>query len=205
MLEGQPFLAVVADVAVPEDVDRLVAETLSEFGGVDVLCHNAGGGAFMTIEDSPKSVWDEVIATTLTSAFLLVKACLSPMRERGYGRIVLTSSITGNKTGFAGMTHFGASKAGLTGFMRGAALELAPFGITINAIEPGFIRTQAHEGIGAEALAAIEANIPLGSIGEPDDVANAALFLAAEESRFITGHSMVVDGGLILPELPLTG
>jgi 3-oxoacyl-[acyl-carrier protein] reductase len=147
--------------------------------------------------------WDQVFRTNLTSTFLTVKACLPAMKEQRYGRIVLISSITGARVGYPGLSHYGATKAGMIGFMRTAAVELAEHGITINAVEPGSIRTEALQELGQDAIATMERIIPLGVLGEPEDVGYAALFLASDAARFITGQSIVVDGGQILPEIPL--
>jgi 3-oxoacyl-[acyl-carrier protein] reductase len=144
-----------------------------------------------------------VIDTNLTSTFLAVRACMPVMREQRYGRIVLTSSITGVRTGYPGLSHYSATKAGMLGFMRTAALELAPFGITINAVEPGSIRTEGLAGLGEEAIATMVEHIPVGSLGEPEDIAYTVLFLASDGARFITGQTIVVDGGQTLPELPI--
>jgi 3-oxoacyl-[acyl-carrier protein] reductase len=197
------FLAHAADVGSEADVTALIAATVERFGGIDVLCHNAGIYPEARIEEMVLSEWEEVMTTNLTSTFLLVRRCLASMRERGRGRIVLISSITGSRVGYPGLSHYGATKAGMSGFMRGAALEFATAGITINAVEPGSIRTEGLDGLGAEAIAAMAKYIPVGHVGEPEDIANAVLFLARDEAGFITGQTLVVDGGQTLPELPL--
>ena len=125
------------------------------------------------------------------------------MKKQHYGRIVLTSSITGARVGYPGLSHYASTKAGMIGFMRTAAVELAAHGITMNAVEPGSIRTEALKALGEDAIATMQRIIPLGMLGEPEDVGNAALFLASDAARFITGQSIVVDGGQILPEIPL--
>jgi 3-oxoacyl-[acyl-carrier protein] reductase len=122
------------------------------------------------------------------------------MTKKGAGRIIITSSITGPITGYPGWSHYGASKAGQLGFMRTAAIELAPKNITVNAVMPGNIMTEGLEGNGPEYIAAMEASVPLRRLGTPEDIANAALFFASEEAAYITGQSIVVDGGQILPE-----
>ena len=113
---------------------------------------------------------------------------------------MLTSSITGPVTGFPGWAHYGATKAGMLGFMRTAALEFARHGVTVNAVLPGNIRTEGLTGLGEEYLRRMERSIPLGVLGEPEDVGHAALFLASNEARFITGQTLIVDGGQTLPE-----
>jgi 3-oxoacyl-[acyl-carrier protein] reductase len=130
-----------------------------------------------------------------------VKACLPHMKEEGYGRIVVTSSITGPRVGNPGLAHYAASKAGINGFIRTAAIEFAQHGITINAVEPGNILTPGMDAqIGADYIRAQEQSIPLGRLGEPEDIAHATLFLASDEAKYITGQSIIVDDGQILPE-----
>jgi 3-oxoacyl-[acyl-carrier protein] reductase len=194
---------VVADVTRPEDMTRLADGTLERHGRIDVLCHNVGIYPETPLEDIELEEWDQVLRTNLTSTFLAVKACLPAMKEQRYGRIVLTSSITGARVGYPGLSHYAGTKAGMIGFMRTAAVELAAHGITINAVEPGSIRTEALRELGQDAIATMERVIPLGMLGEPEDVGYAALFLASDAARFITGQSIVVDGGQILPEIPL--
>jgi 3-oxoacyl-[acyl-carrier protein] reductase len=149
--------------------------------------------------------FDRVIATNLRGTFLAVTACLPAMRRAGRGRIVVTSSITGPVTGYPGWAHYGASKAGQLGFVRTAAIELAPHGITINAVMPGNILTEGLAGIGPDYLARMTAAIPMGRLGGVADVANAALFFASDEAGWITGQTLVVDGGQILPEASAEG
>jgi len=195
--------AVVADVTQPEDMTRMAETTLERHGRIDVLCHNVGIYPATPLEELPLDEWELVLRTNLTGTFLAVKACLPAMKRRHYGRIVLTGSITGAHVGYPGLSHYAGTKAGMIGFMRTAAVELAAHGITLNAVEPGSIRTEALGGLGQDAIATMQRVIPLGMLGEPEDVGNAALFLASDAARFITGQSIVVDGGQILPELPL--
>jgi 3-oxoacyl-[acyl-carrier protein] reductase len=122
------------------------------------------------------------------------------MKAKRGGRIILTSSITGPVTGFPGWSHYGASKAGQLGFMRTAAIELAPYGITVNAVLPGNIATEGLAGLGADYIRQMEASVPMRRLGSVADVANAALFFASDEAAYITGQGMVIDGGQILPE-----
>lgn len=202
-LDGDRTVAVAGDVRQPEDLGRAVQTARERFGRLDAFCHDAGIYPETPIADLELDEWHDVIDTNLTSTFLATKACIPVMREQSYGRIVLISSITGVLTGYPGLSHYSASKAGMLGFMRTAALELAPFGVTINAIEPGSIRTEGLDALGQDALAAMVRNIPLGSLGEPEDIAYTALFLASDGARFITGQTVVVDGGQTLPEIPL--
>jgi 3-oxoacyl-[acyl-carrier protein] reductase len=144
--------------------------------------------------------FDQVMGTNLKGMFLTVSACLPAMKQKKNGRIILTSSITGPVTGFSGWSHYGASKAGQLGFMRTAALALAPYGITVNAVLPGNIATEGLAGMGEEYRRSMEAAIPLRRLGSVTDIANAALFFATDEAAYITGQSLVIDGGQILPE-----
>jgi 3-oxoacyl-[acyl-carrier protein] reductase len=146
------------------------------------------------------SDFDAVMATNLKGTFLAVSACLPAMKDKKRGRIILTSSITGPVTGYAGWSHYGASKAGQLGFMRTAAIELAPHGITVNAVMPGNIVTEGLVGLGEDYLRTMAASIPLRRLGSVEDIANAALFFASDEAGYITGQGLVIDGGQILPE-----
>jgi 3-oxoacyl-[acyl-carrier protein] reductase len=181
-------------------MQRMARVAQETHGGIDVLLSNAGIFPSVRIEDMSEQEWDKVHAVNLKGAFLAVKACLPHMKQQQHGRVVLTSSITGPVTGYAGWAHYGATKAGMLGFMRTAALELAPHNVTINAIMPGNIKTGGLEDIGEEYLQQMREAIPLGKLGEPEDVAYAALFLASDEAKYITGQTLIVDGGQILPE-----
>jgi len=172
------------------------------FGSLDILVHNAGVYPEVPLEQMTEADWDLVHDTNLKSAFFALRACLQLLKQSPAGRIVFVSSITGPVTGYPGLAHYGASKAGMDGFMRTAALEVAPFGITVNAVAPGSIATEGLTGLGAEAIAAMEALIPLRRLGHPHDVANAVLYLASDLASFVTGQSVVIDGGQILPEIP---
>jgi 3-oxoacyl-[acyl-carrier protein] reductase len=189
------------DVADQASVDHLVRATLAGFGRIDILVQNAGIYPLTLLPDIPVDEWDRVLAVNLRGCFLAIQACIPPMRAQAYGRIVLTSSITGPRVTSPGHGHYSASKAGINGLIRAAALELAPFGITVNGLEPGNILT---EGAAAERspefLAAMQRSVPLGRLGTPRDVAHAALFLASDEAAYITGTTLIIDGGQILPE-----
>lgn len=189
------------DVAEKADVERLVRQALDLHGRLDVLVQNAGIFPETMLDAIPVEEWDRVLAVNLRGCFLAVQAALVPMRTQRYGRIVLTSSITGPRVVPPGHAHYAASKAGINGLIRAAALEAAPFGITVNGVEPGNILT---EGMRAERspafIAAMERSVPMGRLGTPRDVANAVLFLASDEAAYVTGTTVVVDGGQILPE-----
>jgi 3-oxoacyl-[acyl-carrier protein] reductase len=201
--EGGQARACKADVSVRAEVEAMAGEAIEHFGGIDVLVANAGIFPSVSIEEMTEADWDQVHDVNLKGAFFCVKACAAQMRRQGGGRILLTSSITGPITGFPGWAHYGATKAGMLGFMRTAAIEFARDRITINAVLPGNIRTEGLADVGADYLRRMEASIPLGYLGEPEDIAHAMLFLASEEARYITGQTLVVDGGQTLPESAL--
>jgi len=190
-----------ADMRDQAAVQAAVAAAEERFGGLDILVQNAGMYPETPIEQMTSNDWDLVHQTNLRGTFFAVQACIPAMRARGGGRIVLVSSITGVRTGFPGLAHYGATKAGMNGFMRSAALELASDGITINAVEPGSIRTEGLAALGAPAIAAMEECIPLRRLGQPAEIGTTALFLASDLASYITGQSIVVDGGQTLPEI----
>jgi 3-oxoacyl-[acyl-carrier protein] reductase len=189
-----------ADVSYGRSVQNLTSYAVKRFGKIDIMCSNAGIYPSALLENMNEEDWDKVHGVNLKGTFLMVQACLPHMKQQNYGRIVLVSSITGPITGFPGWSHYGATKAGMLGFMRTAAIELAKYNITVNAILPGNIRTESLDGLGKEYIQRMEASIPMGKLGDPEDVAYCALFLASDEAKYITGQSIVVDGGQILPE-----
>ena len=144
--------------------------------------------------------WDHVSDTNLKGTFLSVKAALPFLKQSEQGRVVITSSITGPITGYPGWTHYGASKAGQLGFMRTAAIELAPHGITVNAVLPGNILTDGLEGAGEAYQNTMAASIPLRRLGVVEDIGHAVLYFASREAGYVTGQTLVVDGGQVLPE-----
>lgn len=189
-----------ADVSDRASLDRAVAKAVATYGGVDVLCANAGIFPSCPLEGMCENDWDAMLNTNLKGTFITVQACLEPLKKSGSGRIIVTSSITGPVTGYPGWSHYAASKAGQMGFVRSAALELAKYGITVNAVKPGNILTEGLEGQGEDYLKTMAASIPVKRLGKPEDIGNAALFLASREAGFITGQGIIVDGGQILPE-----
>ena len=164
------------------------------------MCCNAGIFPAAPLTEMTPDQLEEVLATNLKGTFFIVQAALPALKRSGRGRVIVTSSITGPITGFHGWSHYGASKAGQLGFMRSAALELAKSGITINAVMPGNIITEGLADLGPEYLATMEAAIPLGRLGNIEEIASAALFLATEEAAYITGQTLVIDGGQTIPE-----
>ena len=192
---------VATDVSRKQSVDALVEATLVRFGRIDILVQNAGIYPYTMLPDIPVEEWDAVLGVNLRGCFLAIQACARPMRARKYGRIVLTSSITGPRVTTPGHGHYSASKAGINGLIRAAAIELAPHGITVNGVEPGNIMTEGLQAERApEYIRAMERSVPLGRLGTPRDVAHAVLFLASDEAAYITGTTLIIDGGQILPE-----
>ena len=191
---------VSGDVGDPAAISAMVEVALLRLGGLDVVSANAGIYPESDVADMALDELDRVLNVNLRGTILTVQACLPALRRSTAGRVIVTSSITGIETGIAGMAHYGASKAGQVGFVRSAALELAPDGITINAVLPGNIRTEGLEALGHDYLAAMEASVPVGRLGTPLDIARAVMFFAEESASFITGQTLILDGGQVLPE-----
>lgn len=189
-----------ADVSREADMHAMADAAIKSYGTIDILCANAGIFPAAKLGAMTEADFDTVIGTNLKGTFLSVSACLPAMKTKKFGRIVLTSSITGPVTGYPGWSHYGASKAGQLGFMRTAAIELAAYGITVNAVLPGNIATEGLAGLGEDYVRKMEASVPMRRLGSIMDIANAALFFASDEAAYITGQSLVVDGGQILPE-----
>ncbi|WP_029349685.1 3-oxoacyl-ACP reductase FabG [Bosea sp. 117] len=200
---GANASAFAADVSKTADTIAMAAAALERYGAIDVLCANAGIFPAAKLGAMTEADFDHVIDTNLKGTFLSVSAVLPAMKEKKQGRIVITSSITGPITGFPGWSHYGASKAGQLGFMRTAAIELAPWNITVNAVMPGNIMTEGMEGVGEAYIASTAGCVPMKKLGSVFDIANAALFFASEEAGYITGQGLSIDGGQILPESPL--
>jgi 3-oxoacyl-[acyl-carrier protein] reductase len=197
---GKGASACAGDVTKLADMEAMAKTATERHGGIDVLCANAGVFPQARIEDMSPEQWDEVLDCNLKGSFLSVKACVPFLKKSDQPRIVLTSSITGPVTGFPGWTHYGASKSGQLGFMRTACIELAKYGITVNAVMPGNIVTEGLEGLGADYLETMAASIPLKRLGSVDDIGHAAVYFASREAGYVTGQTIIVDGGQILPE-----
>jgi 3-oxoacyl-[acyl-carrier protein] reductase len=197
--EGQ-VVFVAADVADPDACERMAAEATDRFGGIDVLCANAGVFPDRKLVDMTAEDIDAIFAVNVKGVMLSVKACLPALERSGHGRVILTSSITGPFTGFPGWSHYGATKAALLGFLRTAAIELAAGQITINAVLPGNIVTEGLAELGEDYRRQMEASIPQKRLGAVEDIGHAALFFATDEAGYITGQSLIVDGGQVLPE-----
>ena len=192
----------------PEPFDDLSRQGLGALvdlsaasGGLDILVHNAGGCPWSSIEALEEITLETTLSLNLAACFWLTRAAIPHMRGRGGGRILVTSSVTGPRAAMVGASHYAAAKAGVNGFIRSAALEFARDGITVNGVEPGFIAKPGRGALGNDAtMARIAEDVPLGRMGEADDVAFAMLYLASREAKYVTGQTIIVDGGALLPE-----
>src|SRR3954452_324386 len=189
-----------ADVADRDQCDAVARAAVEHHGGIDVLCANAGIFPKADLETMTRDDLDEVLSTNFYGTVFAVQACLPALEESGRGRVVVTSSITGPITGDPGWSHYGASKAAQLGFIRTAAMELAAKKITINAVLPGNVVSEGLIAAGPEYRAAMEASIPQRKLGTVEDIGHAALFFATDEASYITGQTLVIDGGQVLPE-----
>ncbi len=188
-------LAIAADVSDSAAAAGIVEKTVARFGAVDILVNNAGITRDNVLPRIQDDDFDQVIAVNLRGAFLLLRAVTRPMMKARKGRIVNVSSIVG-LTGNAGQANYAASKAGLIGLTRSAAKELASRNITVNAVAPGFIETDMTAAVREKAFDEMQSRIPLGRIGSAAEVAHAVAFLASDRASYVTGHVLVVDGGL---------
>lgn len=186
-----------ADVSQAADIERLVKQTLDAFGRIDILVNNAGITRDNLLLRMKDDEWDAVLNTNLRGAYLLTKAVLKPMMKARSGRIINMASVIG-LLGNAGQANYAAAKAGLIGFTKSVAREMASRGITANAIAPGYIETDITGALSDEIKAAALANIPAGRLGQPDDVANLVVFLGSDQAAYITGQTFAVDGGMTM-------
>ena len=192
---GKEALAVMADVSLAPDVARLVEKTLSAYKRIDILVNNAGVNRDQLLLRMSEEDWDKVLTVDLKSVFLCTKAVVRHMAKQHWGRIISLSSVVGI-VGNKGQANYAAAKAGIIGFTRAIAKEVASHGVTVNAIAPGFIDTEMTQRLKEEWKQELKRHIPLGAFGSPRDVAEAVAFLASEESRYITGQVLGVDGGM---------
>lgn len=196
---GGSFIA--CDMGEPEAIRAAVEDTTSRFGRLDILAQNAGIFPMNEVIDIPVEEWDQVLAVNLRGSFVATQAALRVMRAQRHGRIVITSSITGNRVVPRAHAHYAASKAGINGFIKAAALENAAFGITVNGVEPGNIMTEGlRDGRSDQFIRSMENSIPMGRLGAPADIAGAVAFLVSDDAAYITGTTITVDGGQTLPE-----
>lgn len=197
---GNGAIGIAGDVTSKNSLKAAYASIVERLGNIDVLSANAGIFPLAMLETMTEAEWDETSDTNLKGTFLSVQAALPYLKKSDQGRIVLTSSITGPVTGFSGWTHYAASKAGQLGFMRTACLELAPYGITVNAVLPGNIITESFSSLGEQHQAAMLATVPLRRLGTVADIGHAVMYFASKEAAYVTGQTIIVDGGQILPE-----
>jgi 3-oxoacyl-[acyl-carrier protein] reductase len=194
---GRTAEAVTLDVTDPVGLQRLPADIVARHGRLDILVSNAGIARDQLVMRMKRDDWDAVLATNLTAMFLLAQSAVRPMLKQRGGRIIAISSVVG-QMGNAGQTNYAASKAGLIGFSKALAREVASRGITVNVVAPGLIETDMTRAIEGKAHTDWETQIPLGRLGTVDDVAAAVCFLASDEASYITGHVLAVNGGMYM-------
>jgi len=193
--KGYDILAVPCDVADFDSCGKAVAEVQNKLGSVDVLVNNAGITRDMTYKKMDKVNWDAVLRTNLDSLFNMSKQVVDAMAERGWGRVINVSSVNGSKGAF-GQTNYSAAKAGVHGFTKALALEVAKKGVTVNTISPGYIGTKMVTAIPQDILdSKILPQIPVGRLGKPEEVAGLIIYLASEEAAFLTGANIAINGG----------
>jgi 3-oxoacyl-[acyl-carrier protein] reductase len=190
---------VTCDIGYREQAHALIQKAIGRLGGLDILVHNAGFFPYATFNQLDDETIDRSVNVNLKACFWLARAALPALLQAHDPRVLVTSSVSGNHANAVGLTHYSATKAGVTGFVRNLALELAPQQITVNAVEPGFVLTERSSAIeNASMVDAAVQQIPMGRGGDPMDIARTMLFLASSEAAYITGQSIVVDGGLTL-------
>ncbi|MCZ6461779.1 MAG: 3-oxoacyl-[acyl-carrier-protein] reductase [Actinobacteria bacterium] len=194
---GGSAIAVQADVGDPDSVTAMFAMIDERLGSVEILVNNAGITRDALVLRMGIEAWDEVIETNLRSVYLVSKAALRGMVRARWGRIVSISSVSG-VAGNPGQANYAASKAGIIGFTKSVAREVGSRGITVNAVAPGFIKTDMTDALGDEITTAVRERIALGRLGQPEEVAAAVGYLASDDASYVTGHTLVVDGGIAL-------
>jgi len=192
----------VLDVRDPDACRAVVERVTADLGGLTVLAANAGIYPQARLADMTDDDLDLIVDVNLKGTVHAVQAAAPALAASGRGRVVVTSSITGNLTGYPGWAHYGATKAAQMGFVRTAAIELAPAGTTVNAVLPGNVLTPGLRELGEDYMARMARSVPLGFLAEPEDIGAAVAFLASDGARYVTGQGLVVDGGQTLPESP---
>ena len=193
--QGYKFYAYPCDVADYDSAQQCISQIAKDLGPVDVLVNNAGITRDMTFKKMDKTAWDAVISTNLDSVFNMTKPVCDGMTERGWGRIINISSVNGQKGAF-GQTNYSAAKAGMHGFTKALALEVARRGVTVNTISPGYIGTKMVMAIPQEVLdSKIIPQIPMARLGKPEEVAGLVAYLASDEAAFLTGANIAINGG----------
>jgi 3-oxoacyl-[acyl-carrier protein] reductase len=194
--------AVDIDLADATAVSRLVHGLERDWERLDILIHNAGFFPLTPFAEITPAILERTLAVNLSALFWLTQAALPMFQRQGAGCVLVTSSVTGPRVAYPGLSHYAASKAGVNGFIRNAAVELACHGVRVNGVEPGMIATPAMDNLGdGQVNDDIASRVPLGRLGKPVDIAGAMLFLASDLAAYITGQTIVVDGGSTLPEV----
>ena len=199
---GCQVQAVEVDLADATAISGMMAGLEQRLGRLDVLVHNAGYFPLTPFAEITPSMLERTLAVNLSALFWLTQAALPMFRRQGQGCVLVTSSVTGPRVAYPGLSHYAASKAGVNGFIRNAALELAAQNVRVNGVEPGMIATPAMANLGDDEVNQdIARRVPLGRLGKPSDIAGAMLFLASDLASYVTGQTLVVDGGSTLPEV----
>jgi 3-oxoacyl-[acyl-carrier protein] reductase len=201
--QGHTAQAIACDIGRHDEAQRAVDQAVQRFGRLDIVVHNAAINPWARLGDIADDALEQTLAVNLKACFWLAQAALPLWRAQGGGRMLVTSSVTGPRVAMPGSAPYAASKAGVNGFIRSAALELAPLRVTVNGVEPGYIAKQGGSLLSdPERAARIARHIPAGELGQPQDIAHAMCFLASDAARYVTGQTLVVDGGSTLPESP---
>jgi 3-oxoacyl-[acyl-carrier protein] reductase len=192
---GRKAIALRADVSCESEVKALVAESIAELGTIDILVNNAGIFHGGPIAEMSEDIWNRVLDINLKGTFLCSREIIPLFKEKGRGKVINIASLAGQVGGLLAGANYAASKAGVICFTKSLAKELAPFGVNVNCLAPGIIDTAMTEAFPREEL---KKSIPLGTLGEPQDIANAVLFFASEESKYITGETLNINGGVLM-------
>jgi len=202
---GGEAMLMVAEIGDAETDKRVVDDTVSHYGKLDIMVHNAFSSRVGRIESYNEDDLEHSLSVNLKSCFRLASASIPHLRKQGGGRLLFTSSVTGPRVAMPELGYYAAGKGGMNAFIRAAAVELARDNITVNGVEPGMIRTPTLEAAfgSEENIQAAAQFLPMGYVGDPEDIAYAMLYLASDEARYVTGQTIVVDGGEILPESPV--